>query len=255
LSKPFNDRELLAEVRNLLALKETERRVAELNQYLTESVLKRFLPSSMVARAARGELVLDLRPEPRLVTVVFSDIVGFTQLSNTLRSRRVAELLNEYLAEMTRAVFDHGGTIDKFMGDAILALFGAPEDMTPNEQVRRAVGAVRQMRRSLEALNQRWQEQGIPPVQFRCGVHQGTAVVGMFGSSERSDYTAIGPSVNIAARIQEAADPDSILVSAAVADYLEEDEIVKVSPLMLKGVDETVLTFAVKPDPSNHVPN
>ncbi|MDX2243261.1 MAG: response regulator [Leptolyngbyaceae cyanobacterium bins.302] len=248
LSKPFNDRELLAEVRNLLALKENERRVAELNSYLTGSVLKRFLPSSMVDRAAKGELVLDLRPEPRLVTVLFSDIVGFTQLSNTLRSRRVAELLNEYLAEMTQNIFDNGGTIDKFMGDAILALFGAPEELTPNEQVRRAIAAARGMRKSLENLNLRWHEQGIEQVQFRCGIHQGTAVVGMFGSSERSDYTAIGPSVNIAARIQEAADPDCILVSAAVADYLEEGEIIKFSPLKLKGVDETVLTFAVKPE-------
>ncbi|UBF24038.1 response regulator [Kovacikia minuta CCNUW1] len=252
LSKPFSDRELLAEVRNLLALKENERRVAELNTYLTESVLKRFLPSSLVQRAAQGELVLDLRPEPRMVTVLFSDIVGFTQLSNTLRSRRVAELLNEYLAEMTHAIFDNGGTIDKFMGDAILALFGAPEELTPNEQVRRAIAAARQMRHSLQELNQRWQEQGIGQVQFRCGIHQGTAVVGMFGSAERADYTAIGPSVNIASRIQEAAEPDSILVSAAIADYLEEDEITKYSPLKLKGVDETVLTFAVRPAPNSH---
>lgn len=248
LSKPFNDRELLAEVRNLLALKENEKRVAELNTYLTESVLRRFLPPSLVRKAATGGLSLDLRPEPRLVTVVFSDIIGFTQLSNTLRSRRVAELLNEYLAEMTQAIFDNGGTVDKFMGDAILALFGAPEELTPNEQVRRAIAAARQMYHSLDKLNERWEEQGISKVQFRCGIHQGTAVVGMFGSAERADYTAIGPSINIAARIQEAADPNCILVSAAVADYLDEEEITKFSPLKLKGVDETVLTFALKPE-------
>jgi GAF domain-containing protein/class 3 adenylate cyclase/two-component SAPR family response regulator len=252
LSKPFNDRELLAEVRNLLALKENERRVAELNTYLTESVLRRFLPPSLVNRAARGELSLDLRPEPRLITVLFSDIIGFTQLSNTLRSRRVAELLNEYLAAMTRAVFENGGTVDKFMGDAILALFGAPEELSPNEQVRRAIAAARQMRQSLQELNKHWQEQGISQVQFRCGIHQGTAVVGMFGAPERADYTAIGPSVNIASRLQEAAEPDSILVSAAVADYLGEGEITKVSPLKLKGVDETVLTFSVAPEFSPH---
>ncbi|MBD2019571.1 response regulator [Leptolyngbya sp. FACHB-36] len=254
LSKPFSDRELLAEVHNLLALKENERRVAELNTYLTESVLKRFLPASLVVRAAKGDLVLDLRPEPRMVTVLFADIVGFTQLSNTLRSRRVAELLNQYLTEMTHVIFANGGTIDKFMGDAILVLFGAPEDLTPNEQVQRAVATARQMRQSLQRLNQQWKEQGISQVQFRCGIHQGTAVVGMFGGSERSDYTAIGPSVNIASRLQEAADPDCILVSAAIADYLEDDEIIKFSPLKLKGVDETVLTFAVKPEPTAHSP-
>ncbi|MBD2437641.1 response regulator [Nostoc sp. FACHB-110] len=251
LAKPFNDRELLAEVRNLLALKENERRVLELNTYLTESVLKRFLPNVLVQKAATGDLTLDLRPEPRLITVLFSDIVGFTQLANTLRSRRVAELLNEYLECMTKVVFDNGGTVDKFMGDAILALYGAPEELTPNEQVRRAVNTARGMHRALSDLNQRWRDQGIfendgrSGVQFRCGIHQGTAVVGMFGSSERADYTAIGPSVNIAARLQAAAVPGTILVSAAVADYLQDEEITKGSPLKLKGVDETVLTFAV----------
>ncbi|MCC5634660.1 response regulator [Nostoc sp. CHAB 5844] len=254
LAKPFNDRELLAEVRNLLALKENERRVVELNTYLTESVLKRFLPTVLVQKAAAGDLTLDLRPEPRLITVLFSDIVGFTQLANTLRSRRVAELLNEYLECMTKVVFDNGGTVDKFMGDAILALYGAPEELTPNEQVRRAVNTARAMHRSLSQLNQRWRDQGVfesdgrSGVQFRCGIHQGTAVVGMFGSAERADYTAIGPSVNIAARLQAAAVPGTILVSAAVADYLQDEEITKGSPLKLKGVDETVLTFAVSPD-------
>jgi signal transduction histidine kinase/response regulator RpfG family c-di-GMP phosphodiesterase len=252
LSKPFNNRELVAEVRNLLALKENEQRVAALNTYLTESVLGRFLPPSLVKKAAEGNLTLDLRPEPRMITILFSDIIGFTQLSNNLRSRRVAELLNEYLTEMTHAIFENGGTVDKFMGDAILAIFGAPEELSPNEQVKRAIAAARQMYRSLAALNDRWEAQGIPRVQFRCGIHQGTAVVGMFGGPVRSDYTAIGPSVNIAARIQEAAEPSSILVSAAVADYLEleEDTITKFSPLQLKGVDETVLTFSVHPDPS-----
>jgi len=245
LAKPFNDRELLAAVRNLLALKANERKLGELNKYLTESVLKRFLPPSLVQKAATGELSLDLRPEPKLVTILFSDIVGFTQLSNTLRSRRVAELLNEYLDYMTRAVFNNGGVVDKFMGDAVLAMYGAPEELTPNEQVKRAIATARQMRQYLDELNLRWGEKGIPKVQFRCGIHQGTAVVGMFGSSERSDYTAIGPTVNIASRLQTLAHPDSILVSAAVADYLDEAEITKGSPLQLKGVDETVLTFVV----------
>jgi signal transduction histidine kinase/class 3 adenylate cyclase len=252
LSKPFNDRELLAEVRNLLALKENERRVQQLNTYLTESVLRRFLPPAMVKAAAAGDLALNLRPEPRLITILFSDIVGFTALSNTLRSRRVAELLNQYLAAMTKAIFDSGGTVDKFVGDAVMAIFGAPEELNPNEQVRRAVEAARKMLRALNELNQSWMEQGIvgengvPAVRFRCGIHQGTAVVGMFGCEERSDYTAIGPSVNIAARLQEAAEPNSVLISAAVADYVDDERIIKYKPLQLKGIDETVLTFVLK---------
>ncbi len=254
LSKPFNDRELLAEVRNLIALKQNERRVQQLNSYLTESVLRRFLPPSMVKAAAAGDLALDLRPEPRLITILFSDIVGFTEMANTLRSRRVAELLNEYLAAMTKAIFDSGGTVDKFVGDAVMAFFGAPEELTPNEQVRRAVAAAEQMLQALKELNKRWLEQGIvgdngvQPVRFRCGIHQGTAVVGMFGGPDRSDYTAIGPSVNIAARLQEVAQPNTVLLSAAVADYVEENRIIKYKPLKLKGIDETVLTFLLKCD-------
>lgn len=260
LSKPFSDEELLAGVRNLLALKASERQLMDLNQqlieskrFLTESVLKRFLPPSMVERAATGELSLKLSPKPRSITILFSDIVGFTRLSNTLRARRTAELLNEYLETMTDIVFAHGGTVDKFMGDAILVLFGAPEELSPNEQVRRAIATAREMYRALELLNERWQAQGIvggennpPLVQFRCGIHQGAAVVGMFGSNQRSDYTAIGPAVNIASRLQEAAKPNSILISAAVAEYLEDDAITKnEEPLRLRGIDETVLTFWV----------
>ena len=154
---------------------------------------------------------------------------------------------------MTRVVFDNGGTVDKFMGDAILALFGAPEELTPNEQVRRSINTARGMLHTLDKLNERWRQQGIfdtdgrNGVLFRCGIHQGTAVVGMFGSSERADYTAIGPSVNIAARLQQAAKPGTILASAAVADYLQDEEIIKGHSLELKGVDETVLTFVVTP--------
>ena len=142
--------------------------------------------------------------------------------------------------------------MDKFIGDAIVALFGAPEDLSPNKQAQKAIAAARDMHQALDKLNQSWQEQGIvgvegvPPVQFRCGIHQGTAVVGLFGGDNRSDYTAVGPAVNIAARLQEAAQPNTILVSAALADYLEDHDITKGSSLKFKGIDETVLTFLIK---------
>ncbi|MGL5081069.1 MAG: response regulator [Microcoleaceae cyanobacterium] len=254
VSKPFNNRELLAEVRNLRALKQNERRIAELNRYLTESVLRRFLPPTMVERAAQGDMVLDLNPEPRLITILFSDIVGFTRMSNQLQSRRVAEVLNEYLSEMTQAVFANGGTVDKFIGDAVMAIYGAPEELSPEEQVKRAIGSARQMLRSLDKLNQSWQERGlvgcdgVEPVRFRCGIHQGMAVVGMFGAQERSDYTAIGPCVNIAARLQEAANPNSILISAEIANYLDYSEIMASDSLKFKGMDEAIPTFVVNPE-------
>lgn len=246
LGKPFNDRELLAEVRNLLALKANERRVAELNQYLTESVLRRFLPKSLVQKAAHGTLQLDLQPEPRLVTVLFSDIVSFTPLSDQLGSRRIAQVLNEYLEAMTDAIFESGGTVDKFMGDGVMALFGAPEDHSPAQQAQQAVNAVQFMHVKLIDLNQRWQTEGMKPVQFRCGIHQGDAVVGMFGSSVRADYTAIGPCVNIASRLQEAAHPDEILVSSEVAQHLDPNHLQSVRPVSLRGVNTPLLAHSLK---------
>ena len=236
LGKPFNDRELLAEVRNLLALKANEQRVKELNQYLTESVLRRFLPASLVSKAASGDLQLDLKPEPRLITVLFSDIVGFTPLSEQLGPRRLAQLLNEYLDAMTDAIFASGGTVDKFMGDGVLALFGAPEDLHPPEQARRALAAVHQMHDTLDVLNQKWQQQGIPEILVRDGVHQGDAVVGMFGSEVRADYTAIGPCVNIASRLQEAAEPNGVLVSWTLAQHLPQEIVLESRSVQLRGM-------------------
>ncbi|NJN75055.1 MAG: GAF domain-containing protein [Synechococcaceae cyanobacterium RL_1_2] len=233
-------------------LREREAKVKQLNKYLTESVLKRFLPEAMVNKAATGELVLDLSPEPRVVTILFSDIVGFTPMSISLGPRKIAELLNEYLDAMTQAVFANGGTVDKFIGDAIVALFGSPEELSPEEQVKRSIAVARAMYASLEKLNQDWQERGllgkdnmVQEVQFRCGIHQGNVVVGMFGGGRRSDYTAIGPAVNMASRLQEAANPDSILVSEEVAQYLDPEDIVRQQSHQLKGIEGAVNTYMV----------
>ncbi|MEM8642771.1 MAG: response regulator [Cyanobacteria bacterium P01_G01_bin.54] len=252
LAKPFNDRELLAQVRNLLLLKENEAKVTALNTYLTEAVLKRFLPPEMVERAAKGDMALDLDPEPRLVTILFSDIVGFTPLSSRLQAQGIAQLLNEYLESMTQVVFENGGVVDKFVGDAVIALFGAPEPLSPEEQVERAIATARKMYQVLDRLNEGWQAAGIvggpdrpPLIRFRCGIHQGQAVVGLFGSEHRADYTAIGPAVNVAARLQDAADPNTILVSANVAHHLSPEEIDHFDHLHLKGIAETVQAFWV----------
>ncbi len=219
----------------------------QLNRYLTESVLKRFLPASMVNKVATGQLNLDLTPEPRLVTILFTDLVGYTPLASHLGTQGVATLLNEYLEEMTAVIFHYGGTVDKFIGDAVVALFGAPEDLISQEQGYRAIAVAREMHKQLDRLNAKWQSQGLisQPVRFRCGIHQGMAVVGMFGGGQRSDYTAIGPVVNIAARLQEVAQSGMILVSATIAQFLNPAEITAIQPLQLKGVEEEVKMFSV----------
>jgi class 3 adenylate cyclase len=239
---------LLSDLANLSLPDISSFQLSNINNFqLSENILSRFFAPELVRRITQGQVSLDLSPKPRLITVLFSDMIGFTELSNASDSYQVSELLNEYLTEMTRVIFDNGGTIDKFMGDAVLAFFGTPEEITPHEQVQRAVNAARQMYHALEELNERWRIQSKTKVQFRCGIHQGSAVVGMFGNADRLDYSAIGSNVNVAARIQEAAEPNSILVSADVANYLdpEKDILHEFRTLQIKGNEKTVPTFLV----------
>ncbi len=230
-----------------------EQKVRQLNYYLTESVLKRFLPEAIVNKAATGKLSLDLTPEPRRITVLFCDLVGFTNLSSQLGVLPLAEILNEYLEAMSKAVFDRGGTVDKFIGDGVMAMFGAPEDLTCPEQATRAIATAETMYFYLQKLNERWQAKAlktnskVPILKMRCGIHQGKAVVGMFGGGQRKDYTAIGKVVNIAARLQNVASPNNILVSEAVVNSLGNK--VNWEPgqnFQLKGIEPDFRAFAIK---------
>jgi adenylate cyclase len=225
-------------------------KVKELNNYLTESVLKRFLPAAIVNKAAVGELSLDLTPEPRRVTVLFCDLVGFTNLSSQLEVLTLAEILNEYLEAMTKAVFDRGGTVDKFLGDGVMAMFGAPEPLSYPEQAKRAIATAQTMYYYLEKLNERWQTKNsvphpIPPLKMRCGIHQGKAVVGMFGGGQRKDYTAVGKVVNIASRLQSVAEPDTILVSETVANCLSNVNWGIGRDFQLKGIEPEFRAFTI----------
>jgi|GEM_PF-2342875 len=227
-----------------------EQKVRKLNNYLTESVLKRFLPEAIVNKAATGKLSLDLTPEPRRVTILFCDLVGFTNLSSQLGVLPLAEILNEYLEAMTKAVFDRGGTVDKFLGDGVMAMFGAPENLSCPEQAVRAISTAKQMYFYLDKLNERWQAKTtpgvkIPTLKMRCGIHQGKAVVGMFGGKQRKDYTAVGKVVNIASRLQTVATPGNILISETVANCLENTNWGQGQNFQLKGIDKDFKAFSI----------
>ena len=234
-------------------LKDKEQKVRELNLYLTESVLKRFLPAAIVNKAAAGKLSLDLTPEPRRITILFADMVGCTNLSSRLDALLLAEILNEYLEAMSKAVFKHGGTVDKFMGDGLMAMFGAPESLSCPEQSKRAIATAETMFYYLQKLNQRWQQRScttgvkVPTIKMRCGIHQGAAIVGMFGGGQRKDYTAVGKVVNIASRLEGAAQPDTILLSEAVANCLVSNvDWGKSQNFKLKGIDKDFRAFTLK---------
>ena len=242
--------------RQAIQLQTSENKVKQLNNYLTESILKRFLPEAIVNKAATGKLTLDLNPEPNLITVLFCDLVGFTQLSSQLEVNVLSELLNDYLEAMTQAIFDNSGTIDKFVGDGVMALFGAPEKLSTIEQAEFAIATAKAMYRYLIPLNQKWQAKKvwrvkqIPELKLRCGIHQGRAVVGMFGGKQRKDYTAIGKVVNIAARLQQTAHPNSILFSERIFNCLKTADKTRIEPrlVQLKGIEPNFRSYSLSVD-------
>jgi class 3 adenylate cyclase len=239
LGKPFNSRELQGIVRNLLNLKAREREVDRLNRKLSEDVLKRYLPPDLVEDIIQGRLQLDQAPKGLVATVLFSDLVEFTRLSAELKAERMATILNDYLTRMNDIIFEHRGTVDKFIGDAIMVLFGAPNEMPPEEQAKRAAACARAMQQGLVELNSEWMGSLLErPLEMRIGIHQGPMVVGNYGSKRRYDYTAIGPAVNLASRIESRCEPGGTLVSTTIAQYLPENDFRDVGCFELKGIEE-----------------
>ena len=238
LGKPFNAQELVSATRNLLALKAKEKEVVQLNHYITESVLKRYLPPTLITEIIEGRLTMDRPAELRTITVLFSDLVGFTKTSEQLGPETIAAFLNAYLTKMNEVIFEHGGTIDKFIGDAIMVIFGAPKDMDLAEQAQRATQCALAMNQAMEELAHRWEKFDASHLRMRIGIHQGPAVVGNFGSKRRSDYTCIGPTVNFAARIESVAEPGTVFTSAAVKAHLAQEAYEPAGSYKMKGLDK-----------------
>ena len=222
--------------RSMVELSNANEEIKGLNDFITQSVLKRYLPPTLINEILTGTLSMEKPAELRHVTVLFSDLSGFTKLSEQLGPVAIAELLNDYLTVMSEAIFGHDGTIDKFIGDAIMVLFGAPSDMAPEDQVRRATQCAAAMQGALEGLNAVWEQEGVAPMAMRIGIHHGHAVVGNFGSEQRSDYTAIGPTVNLASRIEGICKPGEVYMSGEVSEYLDERQVNEAGFYDLKGV-------------------
>lgn len=185
---------------------------------------------------------ISLGGENRDIAVMFVDIRNFTTMSESLEPEQVVGILNEYLELTTDAIFRHGGTLDKFIGDATMAIFNAPFDLN-NYEVQ-AIQAAREIMAGMDALNARLEKQFGKTVCFGIGIHCGPAVVGNVGCSFRMDYTAIGDTVNTASRLESIAEPGQILVSEDVYQRLQERILVKeVGQLRLKGKQKEFMVY------------
>jgi class 3 adenylate cyclase len=157
-----------------------------LHRHITESVLQRYLPPVLVERVAQARLRLDKPHERLIVTVLFTDLVGFIPLTGRLGPDAIGSVLNTHLGEVADVAHQHGATVDKFIGDCVMMIFGAPEHMAPDEQARKAAIIACSIHRSVAEI------EGLEPLQARTGVNTGEAVVGNFESINRSDYPSWG---------------------------------------------------------------
>ncbi len=175
--------------------------VEQLEKQQARSMLSRNLPPDIVKEMLKTPIDAQLGSRRAELSVLFSDIRGFTTLSEKLDPEEVVNLLNQYLTVMTEIIFRHGGTVDKFEGDGILVFFGAPQPLEDHPE--RAVRTALEMRDRLAELQGPWQEQSDEPLRIGVGIHTGEVMVGNIGSSRRMDYTVIGDTVNLAARLQD----------------------------------------------------
>jgi class 3 adenylate cyclase len=223
------------------------RRAVELQRRLR---LDRYLPPQVVAGLLGGRHDLIEGMRRMTVTIFFSDLQGFTSIADRLDPETLATVLNEYLSEMADIAFRYGGTLDKFIGDAVMVFFGAPVAAPPPEHAGTCVEMAIAMQRHLARLNARWREQGLVSTDLiaRMGIHTGEATVGSFGSHNRLEYTAIGHAVNLASRLEGKDRPGCILVSRETWSLVKERfQATPGGAITVKGMAESIEVFEIDP--------
>src|SRR5215212_2329207 len=211
---------------------------------LVRSNFERYFAPQLAERIASSPEGIQLGGDKRPVAVLFSDIRGFTALSESMKPDEMASLLTEYFTEMVECVFRHSGTLDKFMGDAVMAQWGAPLGMPDDAD--RAMSSAMDMMAAMETLNRRWQSEGRPRLELGIGLNYGEAFAGNIGSERRLEFTVIGDTVNTASRLCSAAEAGEILLTDDFRRALHDaPELLARKPIDLKGKTRKVPIYSV----------
>lgn len=205
----------------------------------------RFLPEYVVKQMLENPESFKLGGVTQTITILFADIRGFTRISEHAAPEKIVDLLNRYFSAMTDIIFAHGGTLDKYLGDGLMALFGAPTT-TPKDAANALAAAVAMQRRMI-SINAELREEGFPEIGVGIGLHTGVVTVGYIGSERRSEYTAIGDSVNTASRLESNALGGQILVSEATANAAQSHyELTPRDAISVKNREQPVPLFDVQ---------
>jgi adenylate cyclase len=208
--------------------------------------LSRYAPLQLWQSIMRGEAEAKIEYKRKKLTIFFSDIQGFTELSETLIPDDLAFLLNDYLSHMTEIAKQYEATVDKFMGDAILIFFGDPNSQGVEQDAKSCVEMAIAMRQQMKLLRERWKKMGYPALHIRMGISTGYCHVGNYGASHRMAYTIVGRDVNLAARLQSAAEVDEILIADDTHQLIKNEFLcVPKVPIYLKGIQGPVKTWQV----------
>ncbi len=234
---------------DITELKQREEELADKSNTLEQlsNQLAKYLSPQVYESIFTGRQEVKLISERKKLTVFFSDIAGFTETADRLESEELTQLLNHYLTEMSRIALDHGATLDKYVGDAIVIFFGDPESKGVKEDALACVKMAIAMRARMRDLQQTWRDSGIEnPLQVRMGIHTGFCTVGNFGSDDRMDYTIIGGGVNLASRLESAATPGEILISYETYALVKgEIDCTARDKISVKGIAYPVATYQV----------
>ena len=229
--KPFNAPELLSRIHTHIALRQAHLDLAEITQKAS-----RYISPHVFQAIFTGEKSTELATTQKPLTVFFSDIAGFTKRTEKLGDTELTRWLNGYCERMASLVLKHGGTLDKFIGDAVMVFFGDPQTKGVKED------AVACVRMAIEMM----QDVASMDIQIRVGINSGPAFVGNFGTQQQMNYSIIGNAVNLASRLEHASEPGKILVSQATYDLVKDDFWCEArGPIKVKGIENDIMTYWV----------
>jgi adenylate cyclase len=238
LTKPFNPPELKVRVNTHLQLRRSKQEVEEKNEQLERLAdkLSKYLSADVYQSIFTGSKDVKLETERKPLTVFFSDIVKFTVISEDMEQSSLTRWLNRYLNRMAEIAAKYEGTLDKFIGDAIMIFFGDPKSAGGPEDAKRCAYMAKEMQEAAKEMH----------VNLRIGIHSGDCMVGNFGSESRMDYTIIGKTVNLASRLESNADINQILISDDTYELIRDEiDCREGGKIRVKGIHRDITTYYV----------